>query len=196
MLSEHDNPSVLVIGASAGGVEALGEILPQLVGDLSVVVVVHLPRDKPSLLSNVFAPRCAFRVKEAEDKEPIASRTIYIAPPDYHVLIEKNLHLALSIDEPVHHARPSIDVLFYSAADALGARATGIILTGANADGAAGLAAIHAAGGTTVVQDPASALVRDMPAAALERCTPTHVLPSNAIAALLNKHTTTEADAR
>jgi two-component system, chemotaxis family, protein-glutamate methylesterase/glutaminase len=175
------------MGASAGGIEALSEILPRLQGVLSVIVVVHLPPDKPSLMVRIFADRCSLQVKEAEDKEPIASGTIYFAPPDYHVLIEKNLHLALALDQPVHHSRPSIDVLFSSAADALGAHACAVLLSGANRDGAAGLAAIQGAGGTTVVQDPATALSAEMPSAALALCRPRYVLPAQAIAPLLNR---------
>ena len=196
MLNEANAHCVVVIGASAGGVEALGEILPRLAGDLSIVAVVHLPPDKPSLLTSIFSPRCSLQVKEAEDKEPISSGTIYFAPPDYHVLIEENLHLALSLDEPVHHSRPSIDVLFHSAVDALGVNAKAVLLTGANRDGAAGLAAINAAGGITIVQHPAHALAPEMPSAALSMCRPTHVLPIDAIAALIGQFPQPRRDAR
>jgi len=196
VLNEANALCVVVIGASAGGVEALGEILPRLAGDLSIIVVVHLPPDKPSLLTSIFSPRCSLQVKEAEDKEPIAPGTIYFAPPDYHVLIEKNLHLALSLDEPVHHSRPSIDVLFSSALDALGANTKAVLLTGANRDGVDGLAAINAAGGTTIVQHPAHAQAPEMPSAALRVCRPTHVLRLDAIAALLGQFSQRQRDAR
>ncbi|MEO8631212.1 MAG: chemotaxis protein CheB, partial [Betaproteobacteria bacterium] len=165
MLSKRAQPLVVVIGASAGGVDALDALLPHLAGAMAVIVVVHLPEGKPSLLVEIFSPRCKLAVKEVEDKEPLVPRSIYFAPPDYHVLIEKSLHLALSVDERVHHSRPSIDVLFQSAADALGAAVSGVLLTGANADGAAGLAAIAHAGGTTIVQDPATAASPEMPSA-------------------------------
>jgi len=183
---------VAVIGASAGGIEALGAVLPRLSGDWSVVVVMHLSPDRPSLLPEIFAPRCPFGVKEAEDKEPLSPRTVYFAPPDYHVLIERGLSLALSVDQRVHHSRPSIDVLFESAADAMGPRARALLLTGASQDGAAGLAAVAAAGGTTLVQDPASAHAPEMPAAALALCQPTLVLPLEMIAGVL----CSEADPR
>ncbi len=196
MLNEPNALGVVVIGASAGGVEALGTILPRLAGDLSIIVVVHIPPDKPSLLPSIFSPRCSLQVKEAEDKEPISAGTIYFAPPDYHVLIEQNLHLALSADEPVHHSRPSIDVLFYSAVDALGVDAKAVLLTGANRDGAAGLAAISAAGGITIVQHPAHALAPEMPSAALSVCRPTHVLPLDAIAPLISQSAQRHRDAR
>jgi two-component system, chemotaxis family, protein-glutamate methylesterase/glutaminase len=196
VLNEADAQRVVVIGASAGGVEALGEILPRLAGELSIIAVVHLPPERPSLLTTIFSPRCSLEVKEAEDKEPISLGTIYFAPPDYHLLIEKNLHLALALDEPVHHSRPSIDVLFYSAIDALGVNAKAVLLTGANRDGAAGLAAIHAAGGMTIVQHPAHALAPEMPSAALSMCRPTHVLPLDAIGDLLGQFVPPRRDAR
>ena len=108
----------------------------------AVVVVVHLPPDKESLLAGLFAPRCVLAVKEAEDKEPLLPATIYFAPPNYHLLIESDLRLSLSSDEAVRYSRPSIDVLFESAADACGDALTGVILTGSNCDGAIGLRAV------------------------------------------------------
>lgn len=161
----------VVIGASAGGIEALSVILPALPADLRVpvLVVLHLPRERPSLLVDVFGPRCAVPVREAVDKEPIAAGTIYFAPPDYHLLIDEGPAIALSDDEPVHHSRPSVDVLFESAADAVGGGVLAILLTGGNQDGAAGLAAVREAGGTVVVQDPAEAFAPTMVEAALAR---------------------------
>ncbi|CAN5906785.1 chemotaxis protein CheB [soil metagenome] len=166
----------IVIGASAGGVEALSVLLPALRVDLrvAVFVVLHLPRDKPSLLAEIFATKCAVRVQEAADKEPVRPGTVYFAPPDYHLLIDKGAldmtpSLALSADEPVHYSRPAIDVLFESAADVYGAGLLGIVLTGANQDGAAGLNAVHRAGGRAVVQDPAGAQAPLMPESALLR---------------------------
>jgi two-component system chemotaxis response regulator CheB len=162
------NIDAIAIGASMGGVEALGQLLPALASDASVAVfvVLHLPRDRPSLLVDIFAPLCGLAVQEAEDKAPVQPGTLYFAPPDYHLLIDKGPSLLLSVDEPVLFARPSIDVLFESAADIYGARLLGIVLTGANADGAAGLKAIHDAGGVTIVQDPQSAAAALMPEAA------------------------------
>ena len=161
----------VVIGASAGGVEVLSMLLSALPAScrLSLIIVMHIPRERPSLLPEVFGSRCALPVKEAEDKEPIQPGTVYFAPPDYHLLVDRGPAFALSTDEPVHFSRPSIDVLFDSAADVYGERVIGVILTGANQDGAEGLAAIGHAGGRTVVQDPVSAAVAYLPEAALKQ---------------------------
>jgi two-component system chemotaxis response regulator CheB len=161
----------IAIGTSAGGVEALSRLLPALPKGLraAVFVVLHLPRHRPSLLAEIFAPRCALPVREALDKEPVQPGTVYLAPPDYHLLVDAGPQIALSTDEPVHYSRPSVDVLFESAADVYGARLLGIILTGGNEDGAAGLAAVRRAGGMTLVQQPEEALAPQMPAAALAR---------------------------
>jgi two-component system chemotaxis response regulator CheB len=185
--SLHDRIEGVVIGASAGGIEALSVILPALPATLaaSVFIVLHLPRERPSLLVEIFEKRCALPIREAEDKEPAAPGTVYFAPPDYHMLLEKNRQIALSTDEPVHYSRPSVDVLFESAADAYGKRLLGIILTGANEDGAAGLHAIHRAGGLTVVQKPDSAKVPLMVVSALQRSPVDFVLPLEQIADLL-----------
>jgi two-component system, chemotaxis family, protein-glutamate methylesterase/glutaminase len=181
----------VVIGASAGGVEALTVLLPALPASLrpAVFVVLPLPRERPSLLVEIFRRRCAVPVREADDKEPVEPGTVYFAPPDYHMLLEKDARIALSADEPVHYSRPSIDVLFESAAEAYGPRLLGIILTGANEDGAAGLHAIHAAGGVTVVQQPDSAKVAVMVVSALRRGPVDFVLPLPEIATLLGSLT-------
>jgi two-component system, chemotaxis family, protein-glutamate methylesterase/glutaminase len=177
----------IVIGTSAGGVEALSTVLPALPAGVAtpVFVVLHLPREKPSLLVSIFTPKCALPVREAEDKEPVEPGTVYFAPPDYHLLIDEGPTLALSADEAVHFSRPSIDVLFESAADIYGARLLGIILTGASEDGAAGLDAIRRAGGCTVVQQPETAHVATMTEAALKRGPADFVLPLERIAELL-----------
>src|SRR5580658_1433864 len=128
----------VVIGASAGGMEGLSVILPALPVGLpaALLIVLHLPREHRSLLSEIFAPKCALPVREAEDKEPVRAGCIYFAPPDYHLLIDEGPRLALSVDEPVHFSRPSIDVLFESAAQLYGERLLGVLLTGASPDGA------------------------------------------------------------
>jgi two-component system, chemotaxis family, protein-glutamate methylesterase/glutaminase len=164
-------PAAIAIGASAGGVEALAVLLPALAegSQIPVFIVLHQPRQRPSLLVNIFSPRCKVPVREAEDKEPVTPGTVYFAPPDYHLLIdrgERGMQLALSTDAPILFSRPSVDALFESAADAYGPGVLGVILTGASRDGAAGLAAIGRAGGRTVVQDPATAVVSLMPEAA------------------------------
>ncbi len=177
----------VVIGGSAGGIQALSVLLPALPQNLRmpVFIVVHLPRERSSLLVEIFERRCALRVKEAEDKEPIAPGTVYFAPPDYHLLIEAGGQLALSADEPVNYSRPSIDVLFQSAADVYAERLLGIILSGANEDGADGLQAVHAAGGVTVVQQPEDALVPLMVRSALQRAPADFVLTLAQLARLL-----------
>ena len=184
----------IAIGTSAGGVEALSILLPALPAGLraSVFIVLHLPRERPSLLAEIFTPKCALKVKEAEDKMRVEPGTVYFAPPDYHLLLDGGPQLALSIDELVHFSRPSIDVLFESAADIYGERLMGIILTGANDDGAAGLAAIHRAGGMTIVQEPDSAQVPLMVLAALRRTAADFVLPLEGIAGLLQALASTE----
>lgn len=165
---ETYRPQVIAIGASAGAVEALGQLLPRLPASLAtpVVVVVHVPADRPSGLAQLFASRCQLPVREAEDKCPLGSG-VFFAPPDYHVLIERTLTLALANDEAVHFSRPSIDVLFESVADSFQQRGMGILLSGASVDGAAGLQRIHRAGGLTWVQTPSTAAVATMPESAL-----------------------------
>jgi two-component system, chemotaxis family, protein-glutamate methylesterase/glutaminase len=179
----------VVVGASAGGVEALSVLLAALPPALraAVFVVLHLPKDRPSLLVDIFQPRCARPVREAQDKEAVEAGTVYVAPPDYHLLIEEGPRLALSVDDPVHFSRPSIDVLFESAADVFGERLLGIILTGASRDGADGLDAVRRTGGWTVVQTPATAHAMAMPAAAIGRGPVDAVLDVEEIAALLRE---------
>jgi two-component system chemotaxis response regulator CheB len=179
----------VVIGASAGGVEALGVLLPALPPQVraSIFVVVHLRRERPSLLPDLFAPRCRLPVREVEDKQAVEPGTIYFAPPDYHLLLEDGPRLALSVDDPVSYCRPSIDVLFESASDVYGERLMAIVLTGGNSDGAQGLAAVHRAGGLTVVQDPQSAQARMMPESALETGAVDSILPLDGIAELLGR---------
>ena len=178
----------VAIGASAGGVEALSELLPALPADsrAAVFVVLHLPRDRPSLLVEVFSHKCALEVREADDKEPVTPGTVYFAPPNYHLLVDAGPQLALSADDLVNHSRPSIDVLFDSAAEVYREHLLGIILTGANEDGAAGLAAVHDAGGLTVVQEPATAQSSAMILSALKRRPVDLVLDLEGIAELLS----------
>lgn len=162
----------VVIGASAGAVQTLSQLLPLLPAayPLPVLIVVHVPAGRDNPLVSLFAQKCQLVVKEAEDKEPIRGGAVYFAPSDYHLLVERGHTLALSSDPPVLHSRPSIDVLFESAADAFGALVTGVVLTGANHDGARGLKAIADAGGLALVEDPADAYSPAMPRAALAAC--------------------------
>jgi two-component system chemotaxis response regulator CheB len=150
-----------------------------------VFIVLHLPRDKPSVLAEIFARKCALPVREAQDKEDVVPGTVYFAPNNYHLLIDTGPQLALSADEPVHHSRPSIDVLFESAVEIYHKRLLGIILSGANEDGAAGLAAIHDAGGVTVVQSPQTARAPQMVLSALKLRPADRVLSLDEIANML-----------
>jgi two-component system chemotaxis response regulator CheB len=188
----------VAIGASAGGIQALSVLLPALPAKAAVAVfiVLHLPRDRPSLLAEVFSRKCLLDVREAQDKEPVIAGTVYFAPANYHLLLDHGPQLALSVDDLVHHSRPSIDVLFESAAEVYGNRLLGIILSGANEDGAQGLAAVHDAGGLTVVQTPETAQSPQMVLSALNLRRPDHVLPLEEIAALLGALPVTPAAGR
>ncbi len=181
--------TAVVIGTSAGGVEALLTLLPALPAGLRVPVlaVLHVPPGRPSQIASLLADRCAVAVRDAEDKMPIEPGAVYLAPADYHLLVEAGPSVALSTDEPVHFSRPSIDVLFETAADVFGAGLLGIILTGASSDGADGLDAVRRAGGTTIVQDPREARVPVMVEAALARGPADFVQPLAGIAAMLRQ---------
>lgn len=178
-----------MIGASAGGVSALISLLGELPADyrLPVVVLLHLPDDRHSELAQVLQRRLALQVKEAEGGELLQPGWVYVAPPGYHLLVERERSFSLSREAPLHHSRPSIDVLFDTAADAYGAGLAAVLLTGANHDGAAGLATVKARGGMTLVQDPHDAQVPTMPEAALALHTPDHVLALPQLSTLLKE---------
>lgn len=177
----------IVIGASAGGVEALLTLFTGLPADwhLPIVAVLHLPEGRDSRLAQVFGHRLPFPVRDAEDKRSVAPGVLHFAPPGYHLSIERDRCFSLSCEAPVLYSRPSIDVLMASAADAYGPAVAGFLLTGANEDGAEGLAQVHAAGGFTAVQDPAEAHIPTMPLAGIARHTPDAVLPLVGLRALL-----------
>jgi two-component system chemotaxis response regulator CheB len=179
--------NAIAIGTSAGGLDALMRILPMLPATMPVAifVVVHIPRERTSLLTDIFRQKCAMRVEEGIDKADIKPGHIYFAPPDYHMLVDTGPQIALSVDDVVQFSRPSIDVLFESAADIYGKNLLGILLTGGNEDGASGLAYIARCGGITLLQDPADAVASAMPAGALKVMTPTYVLRLDEIAPLL-----------
>jgi two-component system chemotaxis response regulator CheB len=181
------NIEAVVIGASAGGVGALLRLLPGLPSGYSraVVALLHLPEGRQSQLADVFAQRMVLPVREAEDKHPVSSGTLYFAGSGYHLSVEQDRSFSLSCEAPLHFARPAIDYLMESAADVYGPALLGILLTGANQDGAAGLAAIGAAGGLTVVQDPRDAEVATMPREAIKLRTPDLILPLDDIQTLL-----------
>jgi two-component system, chemotaxis family, protein-glutamate methylesterase/glutaminase len=174
---------LICVGASWGGLRAISRVLSDIPEDVvqPIVVAQHRhPDSRGAVLATLIGERTARPVVEAEDKLQIEPHTVYIAPRDYHLLVEPG-HFALSLDERVKHARPSIDVLFETAADAYGASVIGVILTGANEDGAAGLARIKACGGVALVQDPEGAERRAMPEAAIAATVADAVLPLDEI---------------
>jgi two-component system chemotaxis response regulator CheB len=181
---------MIVIGASLGGSRALRTLFRNLPGSLPVplAVVLHRHKETEEQLAPFLQTGSALVVSEALDKEPIQPGRIYIAPPDYHLLVEPTC-FNLSTDEPVQHARPSIDVLFESAADAFGPRVIGVVLTGAGSDGAHGAAQIKRRGGQVVVQDPETAESPAMPSAVLKATQTPFVRPLNQIAETLNQLT-------
>ncbi|MDD0974134.1 chemotaxis protein CheB [Pseudomonas fontis] len=182
------NPvEAIVLGASAGGVSALLTVFAALPRDypIPLLCVLHLPDDRHSQLAEVFSRRLHRPVREAQDKQHIEPGMIYVAGPGYHLSVERDRSVSLSQEERVHFSRPSIDFLFESAADAYGRGLVGVLLTGANEDGARGLARIQQCGGRTIVQDPAQAQVAVMPEAALALLRPDHILPLNGIGHLL-----------
>lgn len=177
----------VVLGASAGGIEALLTLLSGLAPswNLPVAIVLHVPEGHESHLAEIFADRLQLPVHEASDKMPFAPGHVYFAPPGYHLSIERERRFSLSCEPPVHFSRPSIDVLMASAADAYGPALAGMLLTGANEDGAEGLRRIHQAGGITAVQDPNEAQISIMPQAAIALHSPDHVLPLRELRTLL-----------
>jgi two-component system, chemotaxis family, protein-glutamate methylesterase/glutaminase len=164
----------VAIGGSAGSLDALHALFAALAAPSTAAftVVLHVSPTSRSLLPEVIGAYTRMHVREAVDKLPLEPGVVVVAPPDYHVLIERDFTIALSRDPAVHFSRPAIDPLFETAADAFGPRAIGVLLSGANADGAAGLAAIQRAGGRVLVQDPASASAVEMPRAGIVACTP------------------------
>ena len=182
------NYRAIVIGVSAGGLKALSAVLPKLRGGLPlpVLVVQHLSPVSDTYLVDHLRRLCAVKVKMAEDKEPAEAGVVYLAPPDYHLLVEADNSLALSLENRVNYSRPSIDVLFASAAEAYMDGLIGVVMTGANADGAQGLARIKECGGLTVVQAPETAEVDIMPLAALETVAVDYVVPLERLGRFLN----------
>jgi two-component system chemotaxis response regulator CheB len=175
--------SVVGIGTSWGGLAAMTRLLGGLPGDfgLPIVIVQHRGKDSDRLLTELLQDTTEMRVCEVEDKEPLVPGTVHIAPANYHVLIDAG-YLSLTVEEPVRFSRPSIDVMLSSAADTYGAGAIGVVLTGANEDGAQGLSHIVKRGGRALVQDPRSAEIPIMPAAALKAVPSAEVLPLDALA--------------
>ncbi|MFL5577017.1 MAG: chemotaxis protein CheB [Gemmatimonadaceae bacterium] len=173
---------LVVVGASWGGLTVLSRLVADLPADLalSIAIVQHRSKESDHVLAQLLQDRAELRVREVEDKEPIVPGHVYVAPPDYHMLVDlvaDQPHFSLTVDPPVRYSRPSIDVTFMSAADAFGPRAVGVVLTGANEDGAAGLRRIVDRGGHAIVQDPDTAEVRTMPLAARRAVPSAEVLP-------------------
>jgi two-component system chemotaxis response regulator CheB len=180
---------LVVVGASWGGLEATGRLLSDLPPDFDPAVVIaqhRHPDSLPGTLQQLLQREVERPVLEAEDKQAIEPRHVYIAPPDYHLLVDRG-SLALSVDDRVRYARPSIDVLFESAADAYRDRVVGIILTGANDDGARGLARIKELGGVAVIQEPATAARRALPDAAIAATVADAILPLEEIGAYVHQ---------
>lgn len=178
-------PELIAIGTSLGGFNALIAVLRVLPATLPVpiAIVQHRTASADGSLVSLLQQHTTLTVVEADDKMPMEAGTVYLAPADYHLLVEEPGLLALSTDAPVRSARPSIDVLFETAADAYGPALLGVLLTGASADGAAGLAAIKARGGRVLVQDPATAESRIMPDAGIKATAVDYVLPLEHVSA-------------
>ncbi|HKY93003.1 MAG TPA: chemotaxis protein CheB [Nevskiaceae bacterium] len=178
-----------MVGASSGGVEALCQVLAGLPADFPapILIVQHTRSESARGLCEAFIHAGRLPVVEAEPRQPILPGCVYVAPPDYHLLVEQGPRIALSVDERVCHVRPSVDVLFESAADVWKDRLAGVILTGANGDGARGLAAVRSRRGVAIVQDPDDAQMREMPETALRACGADHVVPLAGVASLLSE---------
>jgi two-component system, chemotaxis family, protein-glutamate methylesterase/glutaminase len=187
LLRVSRNYEAVAVGVSTGGLEALKRIVPRLPEHFNrpVFIVYHTHKTSDDFLVRHLNQISRLRVKQAEDKETIKPGVVYIAPPDYHLLIEWDKTIALSTDELVNYTRPSIDVLFETAADVYGEKLIGIILTGANKDGSIGAKKIKAAGGLVVVQDPKTAEIDTMPKAAIEAVEPKLILSLDEIAEFL-----------
>ena len=177
---------IIVVGTSWGGLAALRRIIGGLpeTFEIPVAVVQHRHRDSEALLARFLQEQTQLRVCEVEDKQPVEQGRVFVAPANYHMLVEQG-HFSLSTEAPVRYSRPSIDVALTSAADAYGHRAVGIVLTGSNADGAEGLRRIADAGGMAIVQDPHTAEAPAMPRAALTRVPTARVFELERIAKLL-----------
>jgi two-component system chemotaxis response regulator CheB len=179
---------VIAIGGSAGSLDIILNIISNsfLNNNIFYIVVLHRKNDNDSVLTGLFSSRTKFKVKEVEDKDSISPGYIYIAPPDYHLLIENENCFSLDSSEKIYFSRPSIDVTFESVAEVFGDAVIGVLLSGANADGAQGLSLIKRAGGFTIVQNPESAEVDFMPKQAIEQLEPDAIINAEHIPAFLN----------
>lgn len=178
---------VVVIGGSAGSLDIILKIIAEArLSNIVYIIIVHRRNDNDSVLTNLFSSRTRFKVKEVEDKDNILPGYMYVAPADYHLLLEDEKTFSLDASEKIYFSRPSIDVTFESVAEVFGNAAIGILLSGANADGALGLKRIQEAGGFTIVQSPESAEVDYMPKQAIEQLEPNAIINANDIPNFLN----------
>jgi len=179
---------LIVIGGSAGSLEVILQILPALNPNLNVpvIIVIHRRNSYKSLLATLLSTKTGLKVKEAEEKENILPGNIYLAPADYHLLIEKNFTFSLDLSEKVNYSRPSIDVTFECAAEAYGSNILCILLSGANSDGVEGLKTVKENGGIAAIQDPATAEVSFMPLQALQHVAIDHIFKVAEIAHFIN----------
>jgi two-component system chemotaxis response regulator CheB len=177
----------IVIGTSAGGLLVLTTLLEALPADFSIplIVVQHRSKDERNLLEEVLSRKCKIAIKQADEKEKIEKGSVYFAPPDYHLLIEKDHTFSLNFDTKVNYSRPAIDILFETAAYVFKEKLLAMILTGANADGAVGIKTIKKQGGTTIAQKPATAQFPAMPQAAIDTGCIDKILEINEIKDLL-----------
>lgn len=180
---------ILVIGGSAGSLHIMLRILGNIRPDfgMPVVIVLHRKNDSESSLAELMAYKSRIPVKEADDKDPIEAGKAYIAPADYHLLIENEKHFSLDSSEKINFSRPSIDFTFQTAAEAYGAGTTGILLSGANADGVEGLIAIQGVNGTTIAQDPSTAQVPFMPKSAIQSLKVDHIFDVDQMIEYINQ---------
>lgn len=182
----HSRFEAVVIGVSAGGLFALNEIISKLPKQfIPVIIVMHVKANSDNFIISCLAQHSNLTIKEARSLDSIQSGVIYIAPPGYHLLIEHDKTFSLSVESPIKFSRPSIDVLFESAALAYHEHLIGVVLTGANDDGSQGLKEIKERGGIIIVQDPETAYAREMPRAAIARNTVDYITPLDCIATLL-----------
>ena len=185
----NKSPHLIVIGGSSGSLDAILTLLPLLKKDfcIPVVMVLHRSSNADNGLTELLAGKTHLQVKEADEKEALLPGWIYIAPPDYHLLVEANGSVSLDASEKVHYSRPSIDVTFTSAAAAYGSSLTAVLLSGANADGAQAMAIVKQCGGRNIVQDPEDAMVGFMPGQAILLSAIDNIVPATQIAGLLNQ---------
>lgn len=179
--------NAIVIGASFGGIDAIRHVLlhlPEEV-DVPVFIVLHIGNNRIDSFINFLNNNTHYQVQETLDKDVIEKKHIFFAPPNYHLMIDDQDTLTLSVEDKVHFSRPSIDVLFESAAWVFGRELLGVLLTGSNADGAKGMQTIKQFGGTTIVEDPRTAKATVMPLSAIELCSPDYILPVSEIASTI-----------